>query len=167
MDKYPEELESWQAQWISYLFTPWTHLLALIIGAKLHCHSPVVLLSIQRKTWKSFLSSLAEWAQNSNFITTIGSWLDLEGRKYDPLDFTNRKSEFVKTWDVHIRSLSSYYPLRFQPSSRPNLRPRSRHLVDPGDHFDPGDPRFPCSLGLRWSAGLSIWTLKAACGLTF
>ena len=43
--------------------------------------------SIQRKTWSSFLCSLAEWAQNSNFITTTGSWLDLEGGKYAPLDF--------------------------------------------------------------------------------
>ena len=25
--------------------------------------------------------------QNSNFITTTGSWLDSEGCKYDPLDF--------------------------------------------------------------------------------
>ena len=48
----------------------------------LHCHSPVLVLSIQSKTWQSVLSSLAEWAQNSNFITTTGSWLDLEGRKY-------------------------------------------------------------------------------------
>ena len=43
---------------------------------------------MQRKTWSSFLSSLDEWAQNSNFITTTGSWLDLKGREYNPLDFT-------------------------------------------------------------------------------
>ena len=30
----------------------------------------------KRKTWSSFLSRLAEWAQNSNFITTTGSWID-------------------------------------------------------------------------------------------
>ena len=48
----------------------------------LHCHSPVWVHSAQSKTWSSFLSSFDEWAQNSNFITTTGSWLD------DPLDFT-------------------------------------------------------------------------------
>ena len=39
-------------------------------------HSPVLVLSIQSKTWSSFYSSL---------IT--GLWLHLEGRKYGPLDF--------------------------------------------------------------------------------
>ena len=47
-----------------------------------------MLLSIQSKTWSSFLSSLDEWAQNLDFATTTGLWLDLEGRKYNPLDFT-------------------------------------------------------------------------------
>ena len=46
-----------------------------------------LVLSVQSKTWPSFLSSLAKWAQNSNFITTTGLWLDLEGCKYDLLGF--------------------------------------------------------------------------------
>jgi len=58
-------------------------------------------LSIQSKTWSSFLSSLAEWAQNSNCITTIRSWLDLKGRKCGPLDF---KSCFnLVQWFMKIR----------------------------------------------------------------
>ena len=39
-------------------------------------HSPVLVVSIQSKTRSSFLSSLAEWVQNTNFITSTGSWLD-------------------------------------------------------------------------------------------
>ena len=53
----------------------------------LHCHSPVLVLSIQSKTWLSFLSSLAEWAQNSNFITTTGSWLG--GSQVRPIGLYN------------------------------------------------------------------------------
>ena len=63
----------------------------------LHCLSPVLLLSIQRKTWSSFLNSLAEWVQNSNFITITGSWLDLEGSKYSPLEALYR-NYFLDIW---------------------------------------------------------------------
>ena len=34
----------------------------------LHCHSPVLVLSIQSKTWSSFLSALLNWHKNSNFF---------------------------------------------------------------------------------------------------
>ena len=60
----------------------------------MHCHSPVLVLSVQSKTWTISLSSLAEWVQNSNFITPTGSWLDLKGRKYGPLDFTLRNLSY-------------------------------------------------------------------------
>ena len=45
-----------------------------------HCHCPVLVLSIKSKhDWViSFLSSPAEWVQNSNFVTPTRSWLDLE-----------------------------------------------------------------------------------------
>ena len=133
-----------------WLFTVWTN-----------CSSDLKTFANSHLTasnFKSFSRSLEQ------FFLTVGQKRQFF---FSQKTIANRKSGFVKTWDVHVRSLSSYYPLRFQPSSRPNLRPRSRRPVDPGDRFGPGDPRCPCSLGLRWSAGLSIWTLKAACGLTF
>ena len=42
----------------------------------LQSHSPVLALSIHSKTWLSVLISLAQWLQNSNFITPTGLWLD-------------------------------------------------------------------------------------------
>ena len=35
-------------------------------------------------------SSTPEWAPNSHFITTTGSWLDSDVHKYGPLDFTSK-----------------------------------------------------------------------------
>ena len=50
--------------WNPY-FSHWNFLYSAQI---LHCHSPVLVLSIQRKTWSSFLSALLNWRKNSNFF---------------------------------------------------------------------------------------------------
>ena len=42
-----------------------------------------------KKNMNKFSQQPCWMGAKSNFITTAGSWLDLEGRKYGPLDFIN------------------------------------------------------------------------------
>ena len=66
--------------------------------------------SIQGKTWSGFLNSLAEGAQNSNFITTTGWWLDCEGHNKGLLDFkSHRKKLRLKLWKC-INSIGAIFP---------------------------------------------------------
>ena len=55
----------------------------------LHCHRPVSLLSIQSKTWLSFLSSLAEWAQKFKFLKL--AVLCSDSMKWNSRQFTFKK----------------------------------------------------------------------------
>ena len=63
-----------------------------------------------------FLSSLAEWVQNSNLITTTGSWLDLEGCKYNhwTLIFNPSHRRSMKPCGQGRIGLPSQFGLRLQ-----------------------------------------------------
>ena len=56
--------------------TPHLHILIHLLSKQHTSHTPLrhisLVLSIQSKPRLIFLSSLAEWAQNSNFITSTG-----------------------------------------------------------------------------------------------
>ena len=71
----------------------------LYSAQKLHCHRPVSLLSIQSKTWLSFLSSLAEWAQKYKFLKLAVLWSNSMKRNFRQFIFKylfSQKEQFVQ-----------------------------------------------------------------------
>ena len=62
----------------------------------LHCHIPVLVLSIQSKIWSSFLSALLNWRQNSNFFKLTALRSDFMKRNFGRFIFTHCESDRSK-----------------------------------------------------------------------
>ena len=83
----------------------------------LHCHRPVSLLSIQSKTWLSFLSSLAEWAQKFKFLKLAVLWSDSMKRNSRRFTFTNFVCAVIKCFPtMRKRELARLLSSRFDLS---------------------------------------------------
>ena len=74
------------------LFSRWNFLYS---AQKLHCDSPVLVFSIQSKTWSSFLSALLNWHKNSNFFK-------LAVLRSDSMKWSDLKTSLAPLWSISI-----------------------------------------------------------------
>ena len=100
----------------------------LCFAQRLHCNSLVSLLSIQSKTWSSFLSALLNWRKNSNFFKLAVLRSDSMKRNYEGLIFNLPLALAVltRTHASHLNSYSISSSLAYRKRELSVWRPEDR-----------------------------------------